>query len=109
MENRLKSFVHPSKALELHSYTAPSFIGVEYHDLTNLSTEEYLDFLKLTGDFLVEERTGRLLADFSQLTNFPHEVRAAAINNFRRLIADRIPYLLLALVNPKDMQLNPTL
>jgi hypothetical protein len=101
--------MHPSKELALHSHFDPPFVVAEYYDLTRIGIYEYLEFLKLTGDFMVAQKTGRLLADFSQLTNFPQELRAAAINNFRQLIADRIPYLLLAIVKPKEIILNPTL
>jgi hypothetical protein len=109
MQNLVKSFVHPSKELVLYSFENPAFVVAEYHDLTHIPVEEYVNFLERTGDFLVAQQTGRLLADFTQLINFPSELRAAAINNFKRLIADRIPYLLLAMVTPKEALLNPTL
>lgn len=109
MQNLVRSFVHPSKELMLYSFEDPAFVVAEYHDLTEISTEDYINFLELTGDFLVSQQTGRLLADFTQTVNFPPELRAAAINNFRRLIADRIPYLLLAMVTTKEMLFKPTL
>ncbi|HEY0656113.1 MAG TPA: hypothetical protein VGD65_23425 [Chryseosolibacter sp.] len=49
------------------------------------------------------------MADFSCLQNFSVELRASAINNFRRLIANRIPYLLLAIVKPRELITDITL
>lgn len=109
MQNRSNSFVHSSGQLVLNSYGHPAHVVAQYLDLKKIDADEYLHFLKLTGDFLVAVRSGRLLADFSQLENFSGELRAIAINNFRRLIADRIPYLLLAIVKPKGMRLDITL
>lgn len=103
MQPLSKYFIHSSKELALQAFENPNYVIAVYHDLRLITREDYLDFLKHTGDFLSEHETGRLLADFSTLKNFSLELRATAINNFRRLIADRIPYLLLAIVKPKAL------
>lgn len=103
MHSLSKSFVHPSKELALYAFRNPNYVVAVYHDLRHIGKEDYIEFLRNTGNFLSENETGRLLADFSALKNFPLELRATAINNFRTLIADRIPYLLLAIVKPKEL------
>lgn len=98
----IKSYQHPSKHLSLTLFADPSFVQATYYNLADIGKGDYLDFLKLTGDFMVEGKTGRLLADFRGLENFPLNLRATAINNFKPLISDRLPFLLVALVKRKN-------
>jgi hypothetical protein len=57
----------------------------------------------------VEGNTGRLLADFSKLENFSVDLIAVAINNFKSLISDRTPFLLLAVVMTKESWTDPAM
>jgi hypothetical protein len=98
-----KSYVHPSGNLSLRLHSQPTFVEATYRDLATISKSEYMNFLKLTGDFMVEGRTGRLLANFRSLESFPLNLRAIAINNFKPLISDRVPFLLVAIVKRKHV------
>lgn len=101
-EQRVRtSYIHPSNNLSLRLFTEPTFVEATYHNLASIEKSEYIEFLRLTGDFMVEGNTGRLLADFRCLENFSLNLRATAINNFKSLISDRIPFLLLAIVKRK--------
>jgi hypothetical protein len=101
MQPAVKTFTHSSNELFLHAFIDPNFVIAEYHCLKDIAKEDYLDFLRITGQFMSEHNTGRLLADFSSLKDFPFELRATAINNFRQLIIDHVPFLLLAILKPK--------
>lgn len=109
MENYVKSYIHPSKELSLFLFENPSYLVASYGDLKIIDSREYLDFLTYTGDFLLESKTGRLLADFSKIKNFSVDLMAVAINNFRTLISDRVPFLLLAIVSNKDSWADPAM
>lgn len=100
--NFQKQYIHPSNNLSLQLFTAPEFVQATYLDLAAIDKSDYIDFLKKTGDFMVEGNTGRLLADFRQLENFSMQLRAAAINNFKSLISDRLPFFLLAIVKRRN-------
>jgi hypothetical protein len=98
-----KSYIHPSSELSLRLFSQPLFVEASYRNLSEIGKEEYMDFLKLTGDFMVEGGTGRLLADFRELESFPLKLRAMAINNFKSLISDRLPFLLVAIIKRKHV------
>jgi hypothetical protein len=109
MVNYVNSYIHPSKELSLFLFDDPPYVIASYGDLKGIDAKEYTEFLSCTGDFLQMSNTGRLLADFSALQNFSVDLMAVAINNFRSLISDRTPYLLLAIVSTNESWRDPAM
>jgi hypothetical protein len=94
----VEEYIHASNQLSLCCHRDPEYVVATYLNLKTITADEYKAFLKKTGDSLKAYNTGRLLADFSELQHFSVELNAVAINHFKSLITDRVPYLLLAIV-----------
>lgn len=84
--------------LQIQAYDHPRYIHATYRDLKNVGDKEYLDFLYKSGEMILAAKTGRLLADFSELKNYGLGLRAIALNNLKVTTLDKAPYLLVAIV-----------
>lgn len=98
MQSPKTTFISKSGQLGFSLHTNPNFLAGHYKDLSQVSTEEYLDYFERFGVVVHESGTGRLMMDFSQMKGFNLSLRAIAVNNLNRLIVEKAPFLVLAII-----------
>ncbi|NBP70713.1 MAG: hypothetical protein EBU52_18490, partial [Cytophagia bacterium] len=103
MQTPYKTFLSKSGQLGFSIFRDPAYMVGIYKNLTNVSTEEYLDYVESVGDALSELRAGRVLLDFSEMKGFSISLRAAAVNNINSLVIEKAPYFVLAIIKSKNL------
>lgn len=103
MPSPTKTFTSKSGQLVFEIYSNPTYMVGTYKDLTNVKDDEYLDYMERVGIALSESGTGRTLLDFSQMKGFSISLRATAVNNVKRLVIEKAPYFLLAIIKGNNL------
>lgn len=75
----------------------------EYLNLSSVSTDEYIAYLKAAGEAMESHQIGKFLLDLSRMSHFGITLRAAAINNVNNFVIKKAPFFLLGIVKPKNM------
>jgi hypothetical protein len=93
----------PSKQFTLEWFKNPTYFIATYRNLKEVQPPEYMTHLHLAGDWMTEANSGKLVADFSQLSNYSISLRATAVNNLGVTVLKKIPYLVIAIVKSKSV------
>lgn len=98
MQLPTQTFTSKSGQLDFTLYLNPNYLVGHYRDLTHVKEEEYLDYIEKVGRAMSESNTGRQVLDFSHMRGFSIALRAAAVNNVNRLVIEKIPFFVLAII-----------
>ncbi|NBP70712.1 MAG: hypothetical protein EBR30_05190 [Cytophagia bacterium] len=103
MENLHKTYHDKSGQLELSVFLKPDYLIVSYKDLSSILPEDYLEFNTQVGNEMFENKIGRLLLDISKMQGFGLSLRAAGVNNLDRLMIQRAPFFVLAIIKGPNL------
>lgn len=102
MSEPIQSHSVSSGQLRIDIFDRPKYALAVYKDLKHVSEKEYLDFMYKNGEMISSGKTGRVLADFSELQNYTLGLRAIALNNLKASALDKAPYFIVAIVKSKS-------
>jgi hypothetical protein len=94
-------YTSPSGQLKLFLRSTEQIVEGQYGDLKAVTVEEYIYYIRKTGELIQQQNIGKLLLDFSQMKNLGLSLRAAAVNSLNELIFAKAPFFLLAIVKSK--------
>jgi hypothetical protein len=97
-----KTSTSASGQLTIQWHENPTYFLAIYRDLKNVTIEEYMEHLELTGNWMKEARCGKIVADFALLSNYSLPLRAAAVKNLGDLVLKKVPYFLVSIVRSKS-------
>ncbi len=102
MQKPIQSYSDKSGQLKAELFNDPPYLLQTYLNLEAIETQHYLQFLQTSANLMEQGKTGRILADFSNIKNYKIGLRVTAINNFK-LMMDKAPYLLVAFVKGSNL------
>lgn len=103
MKEPFKKYLSKSRQLGFSIFLDPRYTTGFYKDLKNVSTQEYLDFLGRVGDAMSECKISRVMLDLSEMKGSSFSLRAAAVTNINKLVIEKVPCFILAIIKGNDL------
>src|SRR5947207_12221821 len=91
-----------SGQIALHLFDNPPYVICEQQNLKKVGSHELINALHLLGNNLQLLATGRVLADYSNLSNNKLSLSVAAVGNVNKAILQKVPYFLVAILKSKN-------
>lgn len=94
---KIEEYISPSGQLTVHVVPEHNIVGASYKNLTHVSVDEYISYMKRCGELAQKFGFGKLFLDLSEVRNFSLPLRAAGVNNMNGLMLQKMPFFLLAI------------
>lgn len=103
MQELIQTHISKSGQLGFSVHQNPTYLSGFYRDLSNVTSNEYLEFVGKIGDTMLELNTGRFLLDLSEMKGFSISLRTAAVNSVYKLLIAKAPYFILAVLKGNNL------